>query len=167
MENILNLVKYIIAHNIFDVFVRSNCLENTNVPQNTDVPEDEIIYIVVQSIKPKMKTLLQHIGKYQAIKSDDEIIGEQCSICFGEYQAKEYKRTLGKCGHTFHKKCIDKWFVKKKHDMDCPLCRTNYNRYIYIQFDDDAENDSDLDTDPDSDPNDISSNLNEDIIKTD
>lgn len=40
-----------------------------------------------------------------------------CSICYGfMYKIKKLKR----CGHEFHRMCIEKWFEKSN---TCPLCR--------------------------------------------
>lgn len=43
-----------------------------------------------------------------------------CSICLEklEYQEKRYF----KCGHYFHKNCIDKWF-KETLSLKCPYCK--------------------------------------------
>uniref|UniRef100_A0A7N1A5W9 RING-type domain-containing protein n=1 Tax=Kalanchoe fedtschenkoi TaxID=63787 RepID=A0A7N1A5W9_KALFE len=43
-----------------------------------------------------------------------------CSICLGEYQDKEVLRIMPKCGHDFHRSCIDTWL--RKH-ATCPVCR--------------------------------------------
>lgn len=35
-----------------------------------------------------------------------------------------------KCGHYFHKNCIDKWFSicnKEGNSINCPICRNNFN----------------------------------------
>ena len=61
------------------------------------------------------------------IKKDDELIKEkhECNICLNDYKHREYKRVLHKCGHTFHKKCIDKWLIQSR-EMSCPKCRESY-----------------------------------------
>lgn len=71
------------------------------------------------------KTLAEKIkslGPYRKIKSCDSLLksNEICTICQNSYKMGEYKRELV-CNHTFHKKCIDKWF-KKNHNT-CPICR--------------------------------------------
>ncbi|KAF7804217.1 RING-H2 finger protein ATL70 [Senna tora] len=45
-----------------------------------------------------------------------------CSICLGDYKAKDMLRLLPDCGHMFHLKCIDPWL--RLHPT-CPLCRTS------------------------------------------
>ena len=75
---------------------------------------------IVTSLYPKTPTQLFKTKYKKVCKSD---VGKECSICFDEYSEKEYQRKL-KCGHTFHKKCIDRWINKYKH-FSCPTCRQN------------------------------------------
>ncbi|CAM8929457.1 unnamed protein product [Rhodiola kirilowii] len=56
--------------------------------------------------------------KHDTYHSTDDA---QCSICLGDYQEKEVLRTMPKCGHDFHRSCIDKWL--RKHPT-CPICRS-------------------------------------------
>ena len=41
-----------------------------------------------------------------------------CSICLNEN--KKYRNLTCSCGHTFHKKCINRWL---KNNNTCPLCK--------------------------------------------
>jgi len=41
-----------------------------------------------------------------------------CIICMADYEDEDEVREL-KCGHYFHKDCIDTWLKRKKI---CPLC---------------------------------------------
>ena len=64
-------------------------------------------------------------GKYKLIKPDDPILDSKCSICLEDFDTGKYKRKL-KCGHTFHKKCVDRWFrllSQDDKDLSCPICR--------------------------------------------
>ena len=72
--------------------------------------------------KEHRKKKIKQLGKYRKIKENDPLINEQCSICIEDFCCGDYQRTLN-CKHSFHKKCIDKWFRKDKND--CPMCRTN------------------------------------------
>lgn len=63
------------------------------------------------------------LGKPVYIKKDDEIIETDCNICMDHFTFRQYKRTLPKCNHTFHKKCIDSWLKK---NSSCPVCRQEY-----------------------------------------
>ena len=53
-------------------------------------------------------------------RMNDVLLNNQCPICIENFCCGEYQRTLN-CSHSFHKKCIDKWFKKDKND--CPMCR--------------------------------------------
>ena len=63
------------------------------------------------------------LGKPMYIKKDDELIDTDCNICMDNFVYRQYKRTLPKCNHTFHKKCIDSWLKK---NSSCPICRQEY-----------------------------------------
>ena len=43
----------------------------------------------------------------------------RCAICLGEYEAGEGLRRP-KCGHSFHKDCLDVWLTNK---AVCPICQ--------------------------------------------
>lgn len=43
-----------------------------------------------------------------------------CPICLSDVTAGEHIRCLPKCGHKFHRSCIDLWLVRR---ADCPLCK--------------------------------------------
>lgn len=68
------------------------------------------------------------VPRYKQIKSGDNLIGQQCSICQEEYKIKEFKREL-ECKHMFHKKCVDKWL---KTHLTCPFCRCSINVNLKI-----------------------------------
>jgi len=44
---------------------------------------------------------------------------ETCVICFDPFKRNQHVRNLP-CEHTFHRKCIDRWFSEK---TTCPICR--------------------------------------------
>lgn len=68
------------------------------------------------------KEINEKIGKSDKIKINNPIIEENCLICIDKFKINEYKRSLPKCNHYFHKKCIDKWLKKC---ASCPVCRDN------------------------------------------
>jgi len=43
----------------------------------------------------------------------------RCAICLGEYEAGESLRQP-KCGHSFHKDCLDTWLSTRGV---CPICQ--------------------------------------------
>ena len=49
-----------------------------------------------------------------------ELSSSICSICLNKLEFNE-KREF-KCGHMFHRECIDKWF-KKTLSLKCPYCK--------------------------------------------
>lgn len=60
------------------------------------------------------------VPKCEQIRLDDTVSTYiSCTVCSETYKTGEYKRKLN-CGHTFHKKCVDKWL---KVHFRCPLCR--------------------------------------------
>jgi len=54
-----------------------------------------------------------------------DLFGETsyCSICLEECCEGQRVRSLNKCYHIFHMKCIENWFVEKQI---CPTCRKEY-----------------------------------------
>ena len=65
----------------------------------------------------------QLLGKSIFINKNDNHYLDECIICLDSLNYKQYKRILPYCNHFFHKKCIDKWFLK---NSCCPICRYNY-----------------------------------------
>ena len=61
----------------------------------------------------------QHLGRYKKVDQVD--CGISCTFCFNAFKKNEYKRVL-RCGHQFHKKCIDKW-IFHFNNASCPCCR--------------------------------------------
>lgn len=47
---------------------------------------------------------------------------KECSICLNEICQDDSIRQLGRCGHAFHRSCIDLWLLRSPH---CPLCKQN------------------------------------------
>ena len=46
----------------------------------------------------------------------------ECAVCLSRISADKLK--TGKCGHNFHKNCIDEW-CQQGHKK-CPLCRKKF-----------------------------------------
>lgn len=78
-----------------------------------------IIGIVEESKQLNKKNDIKKLGKYKRVKS--EHLDMECCICMSKYVKNEGIRFL-KCGHSFHKGCVDKWL---KDHVDCPICRQN------------------------------------------
>lgn len=45
----------------------------------------------------------------------------QCLVCLSDFEIDEEARRLVKCGHLFHRLCIDQWLTTGRNS--CPLCR--------------------------------------------
>jgi len=133
---------------IFDEFMAVNpepinptreyTLRWSDVIKTSDGAEEVIHYeisyepVQIQSMIEKetekrgIRETTRHLASYRRIREDDPILSETCAICYDAYSVGQYKRKLDKCGHSFHKKCVDKWFVSHPN-LNCPMCRTNYN----------------------------------------
>jgi hypothetical protein len=59
----------------------------------------------------------------QITDETDEICDHECVICFEDYVEDNSARRL-RCGHVFHKTCIDSWFLRSSV---CPLCKSDMN----------------------------------------
>lgn len=71
--------------------------------------------------KKNINKILGNSIKYKIINNNYQ---NTCSICMDMFSEEDSIRHLYKCKHTYHKKCIDKWFNKK---CICPICRTSYD----------------------------------------
>ena len=70
-----------------------------------------IISKICSKTRPKNKDIDEYI-------IETKLIGYECLICLDEFNQGQ-QIIMIKCGHLYHKPCIDKWFLKKK---TCPLC---------------------------------------------
>jgi len=50
---------------------------------------------------------------------------QECAICLSDCSTRSYLR----CGHFFHKRCLDSWFAVRN---TCPMCREPANYIIQI-----------------------------------
>ena len=70
------------------------------------------------------KDINEKLGKSKKIDEElcnNKLRDESCFICIDKYKKSELLRTLPKCNHYLHKKCIDKWLIK--YNANCPVCR--------------------------------------------
>jgi len=99
------------------------------LPDNDDISSSVLLEIVTRFGSPEADTFLKkcrrtaikEIGKYKKIPSGSKLCDETCPICIENFKENDYCRTLS-CSHSFHKRCIDRWF--RKDHSDCPMCRT-------------------------------------------
>lgn len=76
------------------------------------------------------------IGKNKSILNfNKQKYGEECPICLEIFEESEDDSLLCtlKCGHSYHKKCVNDWLTK---DSSCPSCRAiilnNMKKFIEI-----------------------------------
>lgn len=62
------------------------------------------------------------LGPYKVFSKKQFNNFKSCSICLDSFSFGQHHRIL-ECRHSFHKKCIDKWF---KTGNNCPICRFIY-----------------------------------------
>ncbi|KAL1210547.1 RING-H2 finger protein ATL14 [Cardamine amara subsp. amara] len=51
--------------------------------------------------------------------------GSDCVVCIDGFRQGQWCRKLPRCGHVFHRKCVDLWLVKVG---TCPICRDRVTR---------------------------------------
>lgn len=76
---------------------------------------DSIPVITITIRRPAPDTHPVIINSYKMKRTD-----VVCTICMEEIKKNSVCKKIPKCGHEFHKKCIDKWLIESK---TCPNCR--------------------------------------------
>lgn len=119
--NITDIIKY---NEEFKPYKIGLSINNYNTFMNELLFIYYMHYFSLQNLqKPNLITsniIKTQLGKYNKINHLNKC-EENCPICMNNYKLHEGYRIL-KCDHMFHKKCIDKWFLKGNHN-NCPLCR--------------------------------------------
>ena len=72
--------------------------------------------IIIQNL---FKEYYTHTSKLNFI-SNKKITCSDCPICLEKLGFKE--KRIFRCGHIYHKECIDKWF-ETTHSLKCPYCK--------------------------------------------
>lgn len=52
--------------------------------------------------------------------SEPTEFGSDCVVCIDGFRQGQWCRRLPRCGHVFHRKCVDSWLIKIS---TCPICR--------------------------------------------
>lgn len=80
---------------------------------------DRTVYThrLVKSIYDAHRIVPSNIGRLTTEKSE-----KLCLLCGGRLPKRSTVRVL-ECGHAYHRRCIDGWFVFK--ELSCPYCKTN------------------------------------------
>ena len=92
---------------------------NYNLDSNDVVVDNNILNLCSLIIKVLKKHKLNKSGTCKKVKNENY----DCCICGDNIGTNEIAKTLV-CNHTFHKKCINKWFKIK---FTCPLCKHDLN----------------------------------------
>ncbi|WZY94833.1 hypothetical protein YC2023_067162 [Brassica napus] len=56
---------------------------------------------------------IKNIPTFYFSCSGDHQTTSSCSICLQDWEEGQVGRKLERCGHTFHMKCIDEWFLRQ------------------------------------------------------
>ena len=64
-----------------------------------------------------------YLRPLRLIQYSEQLNVPSCTICLQDYLRQDFLYQL-KCGHSFHKACLDEWFETRRN---CPLCRSDYN----------------------------------------
>lgn len=88
-------------------------------------------------------------GEFEDDRVRGEVVIIKCVFCLSDMEEGEEIREV-RCGHVFHKGCLDKWYFKYRRSR-CPLCR----RYLQVstemteeEFDEGVEDDEGEDSGP-------------------
>lgn len=49
--------------------------------------------------------------------------GADCAVCLCKIEEEEEIREVMRCGHIFHRECLDRWVDNGHRNKTCPLCR--------------------------------------------
>ncbi|KAJ4715793.1 RING-H2 finger protein ATL18-like [Melia azedarach] len=63
----------------------------------------------------------EDLDKYCSSGSGNKV-EEMCSICLMEFEKEDVVSRLIRCGHVFHRDCIERWL--DCYQFTCPLCRS-------------------------------------------
>ncbi|KAH0856933.1 hypothetical protein HID58_085194 [Brassica napus] len=64
-------------------------------------------------------TLVQKLPQFKTSKPARPD-GSECVVCLDGFRKGRWCRRLPGCGHVFHRKCVDTWFLRAD---TCPTCR--------------------------------------------
>lgn len=71
-----------------------------------------------QMIKSELRKAVHSLELRKLKKDEFDLAEETCVVCLETYKPREIVRILT-CRHIFHKRCIDRWLLKRGI---CPIC---------------------------------------------
>ncbi|PKA48771.1 RING-H2 finger protein ATL7 [Apostasia shenzhenica] len=91
------------------------------IPNNSTIKLRTIM--AVNEILSGVSANLADILEIPIARPEERNADDRCSICLEEFAGGgEELRVLPRCGHFFHRECVDPWFEKS---LRCPMCRTS------------------------------------------
>lgn len=99
----------------------------SNNMSNSSLEFKEFCDILTEFLEIPWSQCSSRTKGFRRIGKDHPLTNEECPICLAKYEDGTYRRDL-RCGHTFHKKCVDRWFRHLStwdREPTCPICRTN------------------------------------------
>jgi hypothetical protein len=94
-------------------------LVNSDIPRGLHQSVLEHESTVVEFSAHDLDRIRNDRSREEQPTTTNESSPPECSICYCEYEEKEQLRIL-KCGHDYHKSCIDQWLTR--HRNRCPMC---------------------------------------------
>ena len=80
---------------------------------------DTVLYI--RTIRQENEESIFIIERYPVIITNIDTSNTECCICLDNIELDNSAK-LEKCGHIFHKHCIEQWFIVDPN-LRCPMCR--------------------------------------------
>ncbi|KAH9821423.1 putative RING finger protein [Teratosphaeria destructans] len=96
-------------------------IENVNADAEKTA---ELVAVATEEVQAEQDEPTDSDQKKVAETQPDRVMLEtdqRCLVCLGDFEVKDVCRKLVKCGHLFHKECIDHWLTQGRNS--CPLCR--------------------------------------------
>lgn len=141
------VVREMPGNNNNKTLIRIHLIPLPGSTSNENVNINSVLY-PKNVVKQKRNTHVSHLPKYRKVTNDmldvncapKHLSTDICSICRCQFKCGEYFRKLPICNHIYHKKCIDKWFIKDEQNMKCPVCRTSHTKEKVDEFNLTAQN---------------------------
>ena len=105
---------------IFSDKINSEILEKINSFISTGDYNKELEITITQEDVP----IKEFLKKYTSLKKNTNNI-DYCLLCKNNIKFGEFKRTINKCNHFFHKKCFDK-IINISDNVNCIVCNDKF-----------------------------------------
>ena len=98
-----------------EILMRLAASEPRFPPRKRGLPQEKLNKLGCWRVRKSKKT------PSLLVISSEQPLPSSCAICLEDFKEAIYVRSL-KCGHVFHKKCIDTWLAQ---NASCPLDRSD------------------------------------------